>query len=282
MPWPTWYKAAIALVLAVALAYLTRGRRNRLERIVNATSWEFTVVAMLFSLWRLARVLSLGKDEGAIDRARWIWNFEQTLRFPSELALQQWVVKHDLVAMLCNWYYAALHMPTLVGVLVWLWVRHRDDYPRWRNGLIFVTFWSLIIRYLRVAPPRFLPDLGFVDLSTRYGMSLYGPVGTGVSDQFAAMPSIHVAWAAVAGFAVFAVSTRWWRWLGLAHVVLTTLVVAATGNHWWLDGIVAIALLGIGLRVDTAIRRWLTVRRPHITDDVASDDQHDDAVLAST
>jgi hypothetical protein len=138
---------------------------------------------------------------------------------------------------------------------------------------VIVTGFCLVIRFVRVAPPRFLPDLGYIDLATRYGMSLYGPVGTGVSDQFAAMPSIHVAWAAVVSFSIVAVSTSRWRWLFLLHVVLTMLVVSATGNHWWLDGIVAMALLGVALLIDSAARRYSASRqrRPSADVDPAAD-----------
>ena len=175
---------------------------------------------------------------------------------PTELALQEFVAGIDWLARAASTYYAALHVPALVIFLIWLYVRHRDDYPHWRNGLVLLTAACLVIRFVRVAPPRFLPELGYVDLSARHGYDLYGPVGTGVSDQFAAMPSIHVGWAAVVSFGIVAVTTVWWRWLFLAHVIITFLVVAATGNHWWLDGIVAIALLLIGLWVDQLARRY--------------------------
>ena len=72
----------------------------------------------------------------------------------------------------------------------------------------------------------------------------------GVSDQFAAMPSIHVGWAAVVSFGIVAASTSRWRWLFLLHLILTMIVVSATGNHWWLDGIVAIVLLVVGIAID--------------------------------
>jgi hypothetical protein len=115
-----------------------------------------------------------------------------------------------------------------------------------------------VIRYLRVAPPRFLPELGYVDLATSYGLSVYGPVGTGVSDQFAAMPSIHVGWAALVSFGIVAASTSKWRWVFMAHIVLTVYAVTATGNHWWFDSIAAIALLFAALRIDD---KWLCTFR---------------------
>ena len=124
---------------------------------------------------------------------------QQTLHLPSELAMEQWVMRHDLLAHLTVWYYASLHVPSLIAFLIWLWFRHPEAYPRWRNALAVATGGCLFIRFIRVAPPRLLPDLGFVDLPAELGRDIYGPIGTGASDQFAAMPSIHVAWAVVVG-----------------------------------------------------------------------------------
>jgi hypothetical protein len=125
-----------------------------------------------------------------------------------------------------------------------------------------LTAACLVIRYIRVAPPRFLPELGYIDLATRYGLSVYGPVGTGVSDQFAAMPSIHVGWAALVSFGIVAASSSKWRWVFIAHLVLTIYAVSATGNHWWLDGIAAIALLGIALRINSYLSKMF--QNPHV------------------
>jgi hypothetical protein len=174
-------------------------------------------------------------------------------------------LRYDWLAWLSNAYYAIVHVPGLIAFLVWMFVRHRDQYPRWRNALALVTAFCVVIRFVRVAPPRFLPDLGYVDLATRYGWSLYGPVGTGVSDQFAAMPSIHVAWAAVVSLGVVTASTSRWRWLFLLHIALTMIVVSATGNHWWLDGIVAAALVPVALLIDSGGRRVGRLRRSRRT-----------------
>ena len=166
------------------------------------------------------------------------------------------MLRWDWLGQLTSWYYAGLHVPALLVFLVWLFARHREHFPHWRNGLVVLTAGCLFIRFVRVAPPRFLVDLGYQDLSEIYGPSIYGPVGTGVSDQFAAMPSIHVGWAAVVSFGAVAVSTSRWRWVAGMHVVITAFAVSASGHHWWLDGIVAIVLLVIGLVLDTAVRRW--------------------------
>ncbi len=274
MPWPTWNQAAVAALVAIALAALLRrlGPSWRLTAAAAPALSEFALVAGLYSLWRVARRLPLTQDEGAIDRARQIVALQHDLHLPSELSMQHFVLDHDWLARLTNTYYATVHVPALLVFLVWLYVRHRDRYPRWRNALVILTAFCLVIRFVRVAPPRFLPDLGYVDLSTRYGLSVYGPVGTGVSDQFAAMPSIHVGWAAVVAFGVVDASTSRWRWLAIGHLVITMFVVMASGNHWWLDGLVAIALLGLSLGIDEGVRRWW--RRRHVR--VPAADLHPD------
>ena len=98
-----------------------------------------------------------------------------------------------------------------------------------------------------MAPPRLLPELGFVDTAHLFGQSVYGAVvGEGSFDQLSAMPSVHVGWAVAIGLAVVLVSTSRWRWLVLAHPIITIYVVVVTANHWWLDGIVAVAILLVG------------------------------------
>lgn len=265
MRWVTWDQAALTAIVSGSIALLTRRRRHtRFLSAVSSAATELALLASLYSIWRLARVLPLDQPSGAIERARQINQLQHNLFFPTELSVQHFFLHHEWLARATNYYYAIAHVPALILFLVWLYIRHRDAYPRWRNGLVILTALCLVIRFIRVAPPRFLPDLGYIDLATRFGMSIYGPVGTGVSDQFAAMPSIHVGWAAVVSFGIVAAGTSRWRWLFLLHLVLTMIAVSATGNHWWLDGIVAIILLGVALFVDSYGRRvfssWISVR----------------------
>jgi hypothetical protein len=276
--WPTWEQAAIAAAISAMLAWwLKHRRRARRDAdgqpgesggFVEQVGVEFALISALYAVWRIARTLPLAQDEGAIERARTIVDIQEAMYLPTELSLQQFVLRNDWLGWPTTLYYATLHVPALVAFLVWLFVRHRDHYPHWRNGLVFLTGACLVIRFWRVAPPRFLVDLGYEDLSEIFGPSIYGPVGTGVSDQFAAMPSIHVGWAAVVSFGIVAASTSRWRWIFLLHVVITSIVVSASGNHWWLDGIVAIALLLVGLALDTAMRKRRTSHRQPTDTDV--------------
>lgn len=257
-PWPTWQQAWLATAaLVLVRAVLRRRQPTRGSELALPAVQELIVLTGLYGLWRTARKLPFEQADGALDRARSIITLQERFGLPSELVLQEFLERHEWLGWLSAAYYYTLHVPALLVFLVWVFWWHRDHYGRWRNVLALTTLGCLIIRFLRVAPPRFFTDLGFTDLAETHGFSVYGPVGTGVSPQFAAMPSIHVAWAAVVGLGVVAVSSSRWRWLVGLHLPITFLVVAGTGHHWWLDGLVAVALLAAALLIDEATRRWL-------------------------
>jgi membrane-associated phospholipid phosphatase len=105
----------------------------------------------------------------------------------------------------------------------------------------WTTLCCLLVQVLPVAPPRMFP--GIVDTGLLYNQSVYSnglPI-----DQLSAMPSLHVAWAVLVGYYTWRISPSRWRYLGPAHSATTIFVVVATGNHWWLDGIVAVAILAV-------------------------------------
>jgi len=216
---------------------------------------EATVVAVLYSLWQLAGQVSLLGIDDALSRGVAIWDFERALGLPNELTLQRWMVPHSLTTQAANIYYAGAHVAAMGIFLVWLFARHRDAYPAWRNALALVTGASLLIQLIPVAPPRLTEETGMIDTGLAYGQSVYGVLGRGIAGQLQAMPSIHVAWAALIGWAVWQVSPSRWRWIGPAHFAITFVVVAVTGNHYWLDGLAAIALL---------VPAWWMGRRLHL------------------
>ncbi len=254
--WPTWQQAWITTVICLVLFVVVRRMRpSRFTEFSLPTLREFAVLTGLYGLWRTAKKLPLTQSEGAIERARSIVDIQEAMLLPTELSLQRFVMDHDPLGWLSAAYYILMHVPALFAFLAWMFWRHRDEYARWRNILSLTTAGCLFIRFVHVAPPRFLTDLGYEDLSEVYDLSVYGPVGTGVSGQFVAMPSIHVAWAGVVGIGIFAVSSSRWKWLFAAHLPVTFLVVSATGHHWWLDGIVALGLIGLSWLIDEGVRR---------------------------
>ena len=252
----TWQQAAgLAGLLLVAALGLHQSSTPRL-RTASPFAREAGVIAGLYALWQLAGTLSVLGTAGAFRRAGWIERTERSWRLPSEASVQRLVSSHPVTVQACNLYYATMHFGALFAFLVWLFVRQRDKYAAIRLTLALSTLACLLVQLIPVAPPRLLP--GYVDTAAQYGQSVYS-LGL-APDELSAMPSVHVAWAVLIGWAVVRVSTSRWRWVALAHPVLTLFVVAATANHFWLDAIVAVALLvlcGWGQRAATrALPAW--------------------------
>jgi len=245
--------AAGAIGAALALAAPPKARA------VGAFLRETALLLALYGLWQLAGRLSAGGADHARDRAAWIERFEAGVHLPSEAATQQLVLGHPVLVQIANLYYAGVHFPVTIAFLVWLFIWRRGDYSRIRWVLVGTTLACLLIQLMPVAPPRLMP--GFVDTGVAYGQSVYG-TGFG-ADELSAMPSVHVAWAAFVAFYLWRLAGRGWRWLGPVHLVLTVLVVVVTGNHWWLDGIVAGVLLVASAWAVTGIRAaWRRRRTP--------------------
>lgn len=259
----TWQQAAgLAAALIIAAAVLSAAGRPRLA-VLAPFARESGYVAGLYALWQLAASASLLGTSGAYVRGRWIERVEREWHLPSELSAQRLIIPHPLLTQACNLYYATMHFAALGALLVWLFVRHRDRYPAVRTTIVLLTASCLLVQFLPVAPPRLLPELGYVDTAEQYGQSVYTALQAVGPDQLSAMPSVHVGWAVLIGLVVVRISTSRWRWLVLLHPALTIFVVAATANHFWLDGIVAIALLGLALAVQWAARRaFAALRRP--------------------
>ena len=215
---------------------------------------EAAILLALFALWQLAGSFSLIGPDGALARAQWIWHAERVVRLPSETEIQRAFLGHPLLVQALNLYYASLHFVVLIGCLVWVYARHRRQYPQVRITLVLFTAGALLIQFLPVAPPRMLPGDGMVDTAARYGQSVYGSVAGFNADQLSAMPSVHVGWALLVALVVVQVSSSRWRWLALGYPVLTLLAVVVTANHFWLDGIAAALLLALALLVQRAGR----------------------------
>jgi hypothetical protein len=259
LPWH--YALAASCGLFIAAAVIKAGRRaGRMPgrsapwALWGGVAWESALLFGLYALWQFAGSFTVMGTSGALPRGRWLWDAERVLHLPSETALQRLVLPHPLLVQACNLYYDILHFPLLGACLIWLYARHRADYPRIRTAVAAFTGISLLIQLIPVAPPRLLASTGMVDTAVQYGQSVYAWGGGFDADEFSAMPSVHVGWALIVAIAVITVSRSRWRWLAAAYPVLTLLVVVVTANHFWLDGIAAGLLVALVLVVQQAAR----------------------------
>lgn len=246
---------AVVVIMLTVFAVAHQFPQDRWARFVAGASFETAVICALFALWQIANRLTRGHTTGGLDRGRSIWNAERALHLPNERSVQDLILGHPDVVRAANYYYDTMHLTMMVVFLIWLWLRHRDRYPFYRNMIAAFTGMSLLVQMVAVAPPRLIGGTGLVDTAALYGQSVYAAIGSDLADQYAAMPSIHVGWALLISYAVVLCSPSRWRWLAIVHSVLTVFVVIATANHYWLDGVAAYALLVLAWFLASAIER---------------------------
>jgi hypothetical protein len=212
---------------------------------------EALLLLGLFIAYRLGRIAVSGHDDLAISNADWLWDFERFLHLPSEETMQDWALHWPSLVRSANWYYVGVHFPATLAFLIWYWWKRPAPEYRWARQLIIViTALALVLHVaMPLAPPRMLTGLGFLDTMNVLGPTAYGENAGTVANQFAAMPSLHVGWALLIAVVVVRTLDSPWRWLIVAHPIVTMAVVVVTANHYWMDGIVAGLLLGLALLV---------------------------------
>jgi hypothetical protein len=227
------------------------GERGRSSTGAGPVVWrvvrEAVLLATMFLVYSAGRQFA-GKHTGsAFDHAREVLSFQHWLHLPDEAAIQHWVLQFPHLVQGANLYYASVHAPLTGAILLWLSIWRPKAYPRVRWTIVSVTGLALIGHILfPLAPPRMMP--GFIDTGLKFGQSVYGPESSGgVANQFAAMPSLHVGWAALIALSMILITRSKWRWLWLLHPIITFSVVVVTGNHYWLDGIAALLLICVSL-----------------------------------
>lgn len=250
MPWDTAVWMGIAAVAVALFSHFGRG-----PRMLVVTATEASLVLMLYALWQYVRRMAITRVAGAHENALALWRFEQRLHIGSELMIQQALLDRRLTMQFLNVYYAGLHVPAMGVALIWMFVRHRQHYAHVRNSLAMLIAACITTQALvPMAPPRFLTSEGFVDAALKYGQSVYGVGGSGVSNELAALPSLHAGWSILVAHVAIVYGSGRWRWLAVLHPLLTMLSIVATANHWWLDAVLAGIYLVFALWLDTALR----------------------------
>jgi hypothetical protein len=204
-----------------------------------------------------------------------------------ERTLQRWYLDLPADGFIGFWnvFYGTAHFAVTAFALIWLYRRDKVRYPTWRNTLAFTTLFALIgFASYSLMPPRLLdspgefgppPELdearafGFVDTLATYDTfwSFDSETLKDVSNQYAAMPSLHVGWATWSALVLLPMARRrWLRALVVAHPLATVFCILVTANHFWLDAVGGLVILAAGYLAGRALARWwerraLTVAR---------------------
>jgi hypothetical protein len=235
---------------------------------------ESLLVVLLYGAYDATRGLRHSSVATANHNGWLLLHAERHLHSTPEHSLNQLLWHLPGLAVASAYFYATLHFIVTPGVLVWLYRRHPNSYRTARRVLVIATVASLVGFWLfPTAPPRLLPGSGIRD--TLADVHQWGwwagpssaPRGLGgLANEYAAMPSLHVAWALWAGWLVTRHAHHHLiRIAGASYPVLTAFVVMATGNHYFLDvlaGAGVLALASVAVKPPCHLSASRSSRRP--------------------
>ncbi|MFI6032783.1 phosphatase PAP2 family protein [Streptomyces sp. NPDC051315] len=231
-----------------------QGRLHRLRAPRRPRLWfEILLIAVSYWTYSLIRNAVPEQKAEALRNADWIWKAEQHLGIAVEQSVNHAVNSVTWLVVGMNYYYATLHFVVTLGVLVWLYRLHPGRYAATRLALFATTGVALVGYYLYpLAPPRLMSGGRFVDTVVVH--QTWGSMASGdlknMSNQYAAMPSMHIGWSLWCGLTIYALATiPWVRVLGLVYPVATLVVIVATANHFWLDAVGGVLCLTFGFTV---------------------------------
>jgi membrane-associated phospholipid phosphatase len=273
---PRLFLFLLLLLCVAALVRLRAARRGApsqaswLPKGWPDAIWQLGLFALADLCYETVRGVAEGNTAGAFANARSIVDIEQGLGLFFESDLQSWVMNHRVLVDFANFMYVNSHFVITTTVLVWLYLRHNKQFYFVRN-MFLVAMALALVGYLAMptAPPRFLPELGFVDTIAYYADVRHDSAFvTLFFNPYAAVPSMHVAFALMLAVpTIQLVRRKLVKALWGLYPLLVTLVVIVTGNHWWLDAaagaFVALAAALAAALVLSRLRPGAWAWRPH-------------------
>ena len=193
----------------------------------------------------------------AFTNARRIVSLEQVLGVAWEQSLQRaFLALPDLVNALNIFYFVGHFLFTGI-FFFWLYHRSREGFRSFRDGFLAATAIALVIHWLYpTAPPR-LAGVGIEDtLRVLSGIDIGSPTSSALSNPVAAVPSLHAAYALGVGIGMIRYArSHLIRAAGVVYPPLVVLTIVVTGNHFVLDAVAGMVVLGVGFWLARALRR---------------------------
>jgi PAP2 superfamily len=227
---------------------VSAGRSVPLAHRLRMPWRELALVALAGLAYFAIRNVTVGSAHDAFENGRSLVHVEETLHLDWEERVQDEVTPRDWLVVLVNWVYIWGHWPVIITSAILLYRHRRDRYYLLRNAMfvsaaVGFTFFILF----PVAPPRLL-ELGLVDTVTEESNAYRALQPPGLTNQYAAFPSLHAGWNVLLGIAVYGVTAsvvvRALAVLGPAAMVFA---VVATANHFVVDVAGGVAAVLVGL-----------------------------------
>ncbi|MFF4185860.1 phosphatase PAP2 family protein [Streptomyces sp. NPDC001691] len=226
---------------------------------------ELPLIALVYGAYTAGRLIVRGNEPLAVEHGLSILRVEKALHLNAEHPLNRLFTHTPALGIPADFIYGSLHYLVTPAVLIWLFHRRPTRYRAARGWLMTSTLLGLIgFTFLPTCPPRLLPAVhGFTDTMAQY--SSYGwwggeasaPRGMGgMTNQFAAMPSLHVGWALWCGVMLWRFGgSRMTKTVAVAYPLTITFVVMGTANHYLLDAVAGAAVMGLGLLLSMPLMR---------------------------
>lgn len=216
---------------------------------------ELVLIQVGYGFYTWIRNAAPNRAHLAVDNAKQILGIERFLHVDIERWLNHATRTVPSLENVFEEYYKTLHFAVPLAVLTWLYCRRPQAYRAARSaffaatGLALIGFWAYPL-----APPRLTPGEGFTDtLHHSSGSSPFGAF-THLANQFAAMPSLHIAWSTWCALVLLTMAPWvWLRVLGVVYPFCTLFVVLATANHWVLDAVGGLLCLLIACVLQQAL-----------------------------
>jgi hypothetical protein len=209
----------------------------------------------------------------AYEHALEVIDIEKALGLFVEPTIQRWFLDAHWFLWFWNLFYGTFHFIVTAGALIYLYRRFPHDYARWRTALLATTGFALVgFALYPLMPPRLLctcpygggVDFGLVDTLKEVGglWSFDSGAMQKISNQYAAMPSLHFGWSTWSFLALRGrLRRRWARVAIAAYPWLTLFAIVVTANHYWLDAVGGAVVLGVGLGFAAAVHGVLDRRK---------------------
>ncbi len=219
---------------------------------------ELGVMVLAFLCYFLVRGGVVDRPGEALQNARWIIDLQRSLGLFVEPAVNAWTLRAPWRVDLFNFVYFWLDFPLIVAVGGLLFWRSRYHYTVLRDSMLLSGALALVFYWtFPVAPPRFLPEWGFVDTMREFSQLSYQAQSLQpFVNPFASVPSLHVGWSLLLTIVLFRVATR--RAVRVAGVVvlgLQSVAVIATANHYLFDAAVGVAVSLLALVIAVWLER---------------------------
>ena len=195
----------------------------------------------------------------AMANGRAIADLEQSMGLMIEPAASDWTHEHPAIGNAAAIFYVNFHFLGTFTALVFLYLRRTSCFFFVRNMFVLAMTMGLVGYVLfPTAPPRLLPELALHDpVQQLTGVNVDGQGGGSFFNPYAAVPSMHVAFALMLGWSMArAARTRGAQLLWGLYPLLMTTVVVITANHWWIDAVLGAAVAVVAAAGAAALSRW--------------------------